>query len=150
MTNDMSFEKAFERLEQILENMNAGKTPLEESLKLFEEAEKIIRTCTGKLNSAEQKIEMLIKSRSGEVALDAEQKPRTEPYTRSSDAALAAAAPARPAAQMAPPPAAAYTAPPPPSALRSQPPREQTSRPEGFSAPPAQPALFNQMDELPF
>ena len=147
MTNDMSFEKAFERLEQILENMNAGKTPLEESLKLFEEAEKIIRTCTGKLNSAEQKIEMLIKSRGGEVVLDAEQKPRTEPYTRSSDPSLGAAPAPRQAPQVAPPPAAAHTA---PAAPRSQPPREQPSRSEGFSAPQAQPALFNQMDELPF
>jgi exodeoxyribonuclease VII small subunit len=32
----LSFEKAFERLEQILEAMNSGKTPLEESLKIFD------------------------------------------------------------------------------------------------------------------
>ncbi|HAB99947.1 MAG TPA: exodeoxyribonuclease VII small subunit [Parachlamydiales bacterium] len=75
-----SFEKAFERLEQILLLMNEGKTPLEESLTLFEEAEKLIRTCTGKLNQAEQKIDMLIKGRNGEIALDANQKPKVEPY----------------------------------------------------------------------
>lgn len=86
-----SFEKAFERLEQILEAMNTGKTPLEESLKLFEEAEGLIRSCTKRLSSAEQKIELLIKSRSGEVVLDAEQKPRIENYTRT------AAAPETPA-----------------------------------------------------
>lgn len=91
MTHEtLSFEKAFERLEQILETMNTGKTSLEDSLKLFEEAEKLIRTCTGRLNTAEQKIEMLIKSRNGEVAVDAEQKPRVEMY-------------ARPTAQPAPP-----------------------------------------------
>lgn len=75
----LSFEKAFERLEQILETMNNGKTPLEESLKLFEEAEKLIRTCSTRLTSAEQKIEQLIKNK-GEVALDAEQRPKTEPF----------------------------------------------------------------------
>ncbi len=76
-----SFEQAFERLEQILEKMNNGKTPLEESLKLFEEAEKLIRTCNTRLTSSEQKIEALIKQR-GEVVLDAEQKPKTESFGR--------------------------------------------------------------------
>ena len=75
----LSFEKAFERLEQILETMNSGKTPLEESLKLFEEAEKLIRTCGSRLTAAEQKIEQLIKTK-GEVAVDAEQQPKTEPF----------------------------------------------------------------------
>lgn len=75
----LSFEKAFERLEKILETMNSGKTPLEESLKLFEEAEKLIRTCSTRLTAAEQKIEQLIKQK-GEVVLDAEQKPKTESF----------------------------------------------------------------------
>jgi exodeoxyribonuclease VII small subunit len=75
----LSFEKAFERLEQILNTMNSGKTPLEESLKLFEEAEKLIRTCSTRLTTAEQKIEQLIKNK-GEVAVDAEQQPKTEPF----------------------------------------------------------------------
>ncbi len=75
----LSFEKAFERLEQILEKMNSGKTPLEESLKLFEEAEKLIRTCSARLTTAEQKIEQLIKSK-GELALDANENPKAEPF----------------------------------------------------------------------
>lgn len=75
----LSFEKAFERLEEILEKMNSGKTPLEESLKLFEEAEKLIRTCSTRLNAAEQKIEQLIKNK-GEVVVDAEQRPKTESF----------------------------------------------------------------------
>ena len=96
-----SFEKAFARLEHILELMNAGKTPLEESLSLFEEAEHLIRTCTGRLNQAEQKIEMLIKSRTGELVLDSTQKPRIEPY--------------QPQAASPTPQAAAYRPPAPPS-----------------------------------
>ncbi len=82
----LSFEKAFERLEQILEAMNSGKTPLEESIKLFEEAEKLMRLCGSRLNAAEQKIEKLIKSRTGEVALDETQKPKTEPFVRNAPA----------------------------------------------------------------
>lgn len=75
----LSFEKAFERLEQILNTMNSGKTPLEESLKLFEEAEKLIQTCSKRLVLAEQKIEQLIKNK-GELVLDAEQRPKTETF----------------------------------------------------------------------
>lgn len=78
---NLSFEKAFERLEQILEAMNAGKTPLEESLKLFEESEKLIRNCNSRLLAAEQKIELLIKNRT-ELAVDAEQKPKSEPFLK--------------------------------------------------------------------
>lgn len=81
MTNpNLSYEKAFERLEKILELMNSGKTPLDESLKLFEEAEHLMRSCSSSLNSAEKKIETLIKGRSGEVITDASQKPKTEPF----------------------------------------------------------------------
>lgn len=80
MSEPLSFEKAFERLEQILEAMNSGKTPLEESLKLFEEAEKLMRFCGKTLDSAEQKIEVLMRERSGSLALDENQRPRTEPF----------------------------------------------------------------------
>lgn len=80
----LSFEKAFERLEQILGMMNSGKVALEESLKLFEEAEKLMRLCSHRLSTAEKKIEQLIKSRSGEVALDATDKPKIEPFAQNS------------------------------------------------------------------
>lgn len=79
MVPELSFEKAFERLEQILNTMNSGKTPLEESLKLFEEAEKLIQTCSARLTSAEQKIEQLIKNKAG-LALDAAGQPNTVPF----------------------------------------------------------------------
>ena len=72
MTTQIPYEKAFERLEKILELMNSGKTPLEESLKLFEEAELLMRSCTLSLNTAEKTIEKLIKGRNNEL--------RTEPF----------------------------------------------------------------------
>lgn len=78
---DHSFESAFERLEQILEKMNTGKTPLDESLKLFEEADQLIRLCSQRLTSAEQKVETLIKNRQ-ELVLDESQKPKSQPYQR--------------------------------------------------------------------
>jgi exodeoxyribonuclease VII small subunit len=78
--NPLSYEKAFERLEKILELMNSGKTPLEESLKLFEEAENLMRSCTSSLNTAEQTIEKLIKGRNNELVTEGTQKPKTEAF----------------------------------------------------------------------
>jgi len=80
---DHSFESAFERLEQILDIMNKGNSTLEDSLKLFEEADGLIRLCSKWLNSAEQKVAILIKNRGIEVSLDEEGKPQVVPYTNS-------------------------------------------------------------------
>ncbi|MBS3904338.1 MAG: exodeoxyribonuclease VII small subunit [Simkania sp.] len=74
--SELSFEKAYERLEQILETMNGGSVPLEEALKLYEEADILLRSCHGRLSSAEQKIETLIKQRNGELALDEQGQPQ--------------------------------------------------------------------------
>jgi exodeoxyribonuclease VII small subunit len=58
-----SFERAFDRLEEILQQMNEGKISLDTSLKLFEEADTLITRCQEKLTKAQQKIEILIKNR---------------------------------------------------------------------------------------
>jgi exodeoxyribonuclease VII small subunit len=75
-----SFEKAFERLEEILKGLNEGKITLDESLKLFEEADALISNCSSKLSGAEQKIEKLIKNRN-EIVLDEQEKPKKELFT---------------------------------------------------------------------
>lgn len=75
-----SFEAAFSRLEEILEKMNSGTVSLDESLSLYEEADKLILNCNKKLNDAERKIETLIKNRQGELALGADQKPMTQDF----------------------------------------------------------------------
>lgn len=77
---DLSFEKAFARLEEILEKMNSTSVPLDDSLKLYEEADKLISACNLKLTSAERKIETLIKNRKGELVLGPDQKPITEDF----------------------------------------------------------------------
>lgn len=65
-----NFETSFKRLEEILEKMNGGNVSLDDSLKLYEEADQLITTCSKKLESAESKIEMLMKKRSGEVVTE--------------------------------------------------------------------------------
>ena len=66
---ELSFEKAFERLEKILETLNSTHPSLEESLKLYEEADHLIIQCHKKLVHAEKKVEMLMKGRSGELQM---------------------------------------------------------------------------------
>ena len=61
------FEKGFGRLEEILQKMNSGKVPLEESLQLYEEADKLLSSLGDELGNAEKKIEMLMKKRDGEL-----------------------------------------------------------------------------------
>ena len=77
----MSFEEAYVRLEQILEKMNSGKASLDDSLKLYEEADRLISSCNKQLSEAEKKIEVLIKTRNGELALNERQEPQTQPFT---------------------------------------------------------------------
>lgn len=73
-----NFESAFARLEAILERMNTANISLDDSLKLFEEADKLITSCNKRLNDAERKIEVLIKTRNGDLAIGPDLKPTTQ------------------------------------------------------------------------
>jgi len=75
-----NFERSFTRLEEILDRLNAGNISLDESLKLYEEADSLIVGCGKKLNAAEARIEMLIKKRNGELAVDEEGRPQTTKF----------------------------------------------------------------------
>ena len=82
---ESSFEKAFGRLEQILEAMNADNASLDESLALYEEADALIAICSKRLNSAEQKIEMLMKKRDGALSLDSSGEPQRKSFQNSEE-----------------------------------------------------------------
>lgn len=75
------FEKAFSRLEEILATMNEGQAGLDDALKLYEEADKLISACTNRLNEAENRIESLIKQRTGVIATDDTGTPMVQPFT---------------------------------------------------------------------
>jgi exodeoxyribonuclease VII small subunit len=72
---EMTFEAAYARLEEILEKMNSGKASLEESLQLYEEADRLIQWCNKRLSDAEKRIEILVKNREGELMLDDQGRP---------------------------------------------------------------------------
>lgn len=79
---NFSFEEAYERLEQILEKMNGEQVALEESLKLYEEADQLIASCNQKLSQAEAKIEILMKNKEGGLSLDENGKPLAESFAQ--------------------------------------------------------------------
>lgn len=58
---ELTFDQQLKRLEEIVEQLEAKEAPLEESLKLFEEGVRLTRQCQGALESAKQKVEVLIK-----------------------------------------------------------------------------------------
>lgn len=58
-TEDMSFETAMTRLEEIVRSLEDGKVSLDDSLKLYEEGIALVRLCSGRLDEAEQKIKII-------------------------------------------------------------------------------------------
>lgn len=59
------FESALKSLEDIVIQLEAGELTLDRSLELFEEGIRISRFCSSKLDDAERKVEVLIKSADG-------------------------------------------------------------------------------------
>jgi exodeoxyribonuclease VII small subunit len=66
----LSFEEATVRLEEIVKNMENGKIPLAESLTLFEEGVSLVKLCNDMLDSAEQKVNILLKTPDGFTEAD--------------------------------------------------------------------------------
>ena len=62
---NMSFETAMTRLEQIVRQLEDGKVSLDDSLKLYEEGISLVRLCSGRLDEAEQKIKIIRTSPDG-------------------------------------------------------------------------------------
>jgi len=56
----VDFEKKLNRLEKIVEEMEAGDLSLDKSLKIFEEGIKLSRECHEQLDQAEQKVQTLL------------------------------------------------------------------------------------------
>ena len=74
---DLKFETALQRLEQIVDQLEAGNLSLEESLQVFEEGVGLARRCGKYLDDAEKRIETLTRDESGVL--------RTEPFDLADD-----------------------------------------------------------------
>ncbi len=60
-----NFEKAMDRLESIVEQMESGKLPLEDLIQRYDEGMKLVKVCQEQLASAEQKIEIILRDNAG-------------------------------------------------------------------------------------
>lgn len=58
---ELSFEKALERLEKIVEELENGELALDDSLKRYEEGVRLAQVCQKKLDKAKSRIELLMK-----------------------------------------------------------------------------------------
>ena len=67
-----TFEESLKKLESIVDQLEKGDLPLEDSLKLFEEGVGLSALCKQELDAAEGKVQMLIKQRDGSI--------KTEPF----------------------------------------------------------------------
>ncbi|MCX7878706.1 MAG: exodeoxyribonuclease VII small subunit [Ignavibacteria bacterium] len=59
---EKSFEESFRRLEKILEILESENCTLEETIKLYEEAIMLAKTCSEKINNAELRIKQINKA----------------------------------------------------------------------------------------
>jgi exodeoxyribonuclease VII small subunit len=65
----LNFETAMRDLEALVERLEQGELPLEESLAAFERGVMLTRNCQTALKEAEQKVEILLK-KGGEPAVE--------------------------------------------------------------------------------
>ena len=77
-TAEMQFEQILERLKSLVEKLETGDLPLEDSLKLFEEGIALARAGSTRLDEAELRVEKLLSADEGK-------EPRVEKIDVSSD-----------------------------------------------------------------
>ncbi|WP_295897546.1 exodeoxyribonuclease VII small subunit [uncultured Bartonella sp.] len=64
--SQMSFEQALDQLEKIVEKLERGDVALEESIRIYERGEALKTRCDKLLKEAENKVDKIRLSRSGE------------------------------------------------------------------------------------
>ncbi|MCP4725823.1 MAG: exodeoxyribonuclease VII small subunit [bacterium] len=64
-----SFEEALKRLESIVDDLEQGDVPIEDTIKMFQEGVEIAKYCKEKLKSAENEIQKIVKNSDGDFQL---------------------------------------------------------------------------------
>jgi exodeoxyribonuclease VII small subunit len=62
----LSFEAALKRLEEIVRKLESGEAPLDESIELYEEGERLKQQCEARLKAAQARIEKIQIDRDGQ------------------------------------------------------------------------------------
>lgn len=71
MKKTVNFEQSLKELEDIVHKLEDGELTLEESLEMFQKGVNLSGVCTKMLDEAEQKVNMLVKQKDGEFAVQA-------------------------------------------------------------------------------
>lgn len=64
---NQTFEKAMNKLEQIVQQLESTDLPLEKAIKKFEEGVQLSKFCSQKLDETEKRITILLKDQNGGV-----------------------------------------------------------------------------------
>ncbi|MBE6579750.1 MAG: exodeoxyribonuclease VII small subunit [Clostridia bacterium] len=67
---EMTFEQALARLEQIVKELEGGNVPLDDLMRLYDEGTTLVKACTEKITAAEQKVR-LVQMKNGAVTEEA-------------------------------------------------------------------------------
>ena len=62
---ELNFERAMDRLEKIVDQMESGELSLEDLIVRYEEGMNLVKVCQERLASAEQKIEIIARNNAG-------------------------------------------------------------------------------------
>jgi exodeoxyribonuclease VII small subunit len=58
-SSELSFEAALARLEEIVRTLERGEAPLDQSIELYQEGDKLKRHCEARLKAAQARIEQI-------------------------------------------------------------------------------------------
>lgn len=64
-STELSFEAALARLEEIVRTLERGEAPLDQSIELYQEGDKLKRHCEARLKAAQARIEQIAFSSDG-------------------------------------------------------------------------------------
>ena len=65
---ELSFEAALKRLEEIVRKLESGEAPLDEAIRLYGEGDRLRQQCEARLQAAQAKIEQIQLGRDGQPA----------------------------------------------------------------------------------
>ena len=68
-STEHNFEQALAELEEVVEQLESGALPLDDSLAAFEKGVGLVKFCNQKLNEVEKKVEVLLKDKDGRLQL---------------------------------------------------------------------------------
>jgi exodeoxyribonuclease VII small subunit len=75
-----TFEEQIKQLEEIVDKLERGDLPLEDSVKMFEKGIELSGDCKKQLEEAEGKVQILLKQRSGEMKAEPFEKMKPKEF----------------------------------------------------------------------